>query len=79
MFIGHNLTHVTRPLLLDGTMSAVIHQDIRRAAELAIEALTYAPDGRPPAIDHLPVEIIVKENLMGRATGYDHRLDRLPA
>ena len=39
IFIGHNLTAQTQQLLLDGTMDAVVHQDMDLAGRTTIDAL----------------------------------------
>ncbi|MEM7446461.1 MAG: substrate-binding domain-containing protein, partial [Pseudomonadota bacterium] len=70
VFVGHNLTPVTQSLLIEGTMDLVIHQDMRRVAETAIAALIGQNKGLPAIVEPVPVEIIVRENIMGQAGGY---------
>jgi LacI family transcriptional regulator len=62
--IGHNLTTVSRQFLLDGSMDAVIHQDMRRAANLAVRALLARYTRTETVLELLPVEIFVRENLI---------------
>jgi len=79
VLIGHNLTPTTQAYLLDGVMDAVIHQDMRRAAQMAIAALINHREGRPISVERLPVEVIVKENLTGRVPQLDaETADREP-
>ena len=66
ILIGHNLTATTQRYLLDGSMDAVIHQDMRAAARMAVSALIDHCDRRPVSVEQLPIEIIVKENMLGR-------------
>ncbi len=69
MFIGHNLTPKTHSYLLEGSMDAVIHQNMRLAAELSVEALINFLNKRPLQFASLPVEIITKENTLGASYG----------
>ncbi|HXF55108.1 MAG TPA: substrate-binding domain-containing protein, partial [Hyphomicrobiaceae bacterium] len=64
VMIGHNYNDETRPFLLSGTIDAIIHQDMMRIAEAALECLV----GRNSAqsVVSVPVEIITRENLMHR-------------
>jgi LacI family transcriptional regulator len=64
VMIGHNFNEETKPFLLSGTIDAVIHQDMTRIANAAIDCLL----GRKPSSPHagIPVEIITRENLMYR-------------
>ena len=64
--IGHNLTVTTHRYLLDGSMDAIIHQDMRAAARMAVTALIDHRNQHKASVERLPVEIIVKENLLGR-------------
>jgi len=70
VFVGHNLTPVTQPLLIDGTMDVVIHQDMRLVADMAIAALIGQSKGLASVIEPVPVEIIVRENITGQISGY---------
>jgi LacI family transcriptional regulator len=63
IMIGHNFNPETRPYLLSGTIDALIHQDMTAIAEAAVAALTL---GEEPAPSAIPVEIITRENFMGR-------------
>ena len=66
ILIGHNLTVTTQRYLLDGSMDAIIHQDMRAAARMAVAALIDHCKQRKVSVERLPVEIILKENLLGR-------------
>lgn len=65
VFIGHELTEHTRRFLLAGTMDAVIDQDPRQEAELAVRALIQAIRGGSAAlrIPLLRAQAIFRENL----------------
>jgi LacI family transcriptional regulator len=63
VFIAHHLTTVSRQYLLDGTIDAVIHQDMGRLAEAAIRIILAPREGRPSESAILPFEIIVRENI----------------
>ena len=62
-FISYNLTPLTQYALLDGTIDAVIHQDMSLAAESAIDALLNKLNGIEPRIPEIPIEIILRENI----------------
>jgi LacI family transcriptional regulator len=63
-FIAHNLTARSRQYLLEGVADAIIHQDMARIAERAL-AMLLAHHGPPAAeIGLLPVEIVVRENIV---------------
>ena len=62
--IAHNLTTTSRDFLLDGSMDAVIHQDVEREAELALRVLlSWSPNGHVET-KTLPVQIFVRENIV---------------
>jgi LacI family transcriptional regulator len=64
VMIGHNFNEETKPFLLSGTIDAVIHQDMTRIAESALDCflgITTAPVDAA-----IPVEIITRENLLHR-------------
>ncbi len=67
--IGHNLTAKTKAYLLDGSMDYVLHQNMRHAAELAVETMIAELEGRPGDIPILPIEIITRENILGMTFG----------
>ena len=67
--IGHNLTPKTQAYLLDGSMHYVLHQNMRRAAELAVEVMIAQLEHRIPQLPILPVEIITRENILGTTFG----------
>ncbi|WP_159436445.1 LacI family DNA-binding transcriptional regulator [Pseudovibrio sp. Tun.PSC04-5.I4] len=69
MLIGHNLTPKTQSYLLDGSMDAVIHQNMSRAAQKSVDALIASLNNKPIQPDILPVEIITKENIWGATFG----------
>ncbi len=61
VMIGHNFNDETRPFLLSGTMDAVIHQDMTRIAESALDCLMgRSPPSRSTAV---AIEIVTRENL----------------
>jgi LacI family transcriptional regulator len=62
-YIAYNLTPLTKQALLSGVMDAVVHQDMGRAADLAVGGLANHFVRRPVAIGRLPVEIIMRENV----------------
>lgn len=63
VFIGHELTENSKPLLLSGTMDAVIDQNPRVEAREAIGLLASAIRGRPFE-DHPPrLQVIFRENI----------------
>lgn len=67
--IGHNLTAKTQAYLLDGTMDYVMHQNMRRAAEVAVQAMISELEHRAPDFPILPIEIITRENILGATFG----------
>ena len=66
VLIGHNLTPLTRKYLIDGVMDAVIHQDMRTAARMAVASLVAQHRGNTINLRRLPIEIVTKENADGR-------------
>ncbi|MCY4461869.1 MAG: LacI family DNA-binding transcriptional regulator [Albidovulum sp.] len=62
---GHNLTTTTRRYLMDGSMRAVIHQDLKRTAQLTILGLLAQDAGEPLKESRVPVELIMRENMQG--------------
>lgn len=66
VYVGHNLTTLTRRYLIDGVMDAVIHQDMRMAARMAMASLDAQLAGNAISLPRLPVEIVTKENSVGR-------------
>lgn len=62
-YIAYNLTPLTRQCLLSGVMDAVIHQDMSRAADMAIDAVFHHATSRTPSIEPIPVEIVMRENM----------------
>lgn len=67
--IGHNLTSKTQAYLIEGSMDFVLHQNMRRAAELTVQAMIAHLEHRPPDYPILPVEIITRENILGMTFG----------
>lgn len=65
MLFGHNLTATTRRYLMDGSMKAVIHQDLKRTAQLTILTLLAQYNGKPFNESRVPVELIMRENTQG--------------
>jgi LacI family transcriptional regulator len=62
-YLAFNLTPLTTQCLLSGVMDAVLHQDMARAADMAISAVVDHVAGRPVRIDNLPIEIIMRESI----------------
>ncbi len=62
-YIAHNLTPLTRQCLLSGVMDAVVHQDMARVAESALNAIIDHSVGKAVSVEPAPVEIILRENL----------------
>jgi len=67
--IGHNLTPKTQAYLLEGSMDYVLHQNMRKAAELAVEAMIAELENRPADFPILPIEIVTRENILGITFG----------
>jgi LacI family transcriptional regulator len=65
VFVGHELTPHTRAALMDGTMDAVITQDVGHIARSTLRVLRARADGFDidPAQERIRIEIILKENL----------------
>ena len=63
IYIAFNLTPLTRQALINGVVDAVVHQDLARAAEMAISNLINHHTVRPLAFPQVPVEIIMRENI----------------
>ena len=62
-YVCFNLTPLTRQALISGVLNAVVHQDMGRAAEIALQSiLTRHSSGQMPFY-HVPVEIIMRENI----------------
>lgn len=70
VFIGHNLTSTTHAFLLDGSMNAVIHQNLSIAASDTLQLLLDHLNGQTPQQRKIPVEIITRENTEGVAFGH---------
>ena len=65
ILFGHNLTATTRRYLMEGSMKAVIHQNLKRTAQLAIQTLLAQHNGKPFKDSRVPVELIMRENTQG--------------
>ena len=63
VFICHHLTSSSRPNLLNGTIDAVIHQDMRKLADLVISKLLSEQDQIASEATIMPFEIILRENV----------------
>ena len=68
-FFGHNLTPKTQSYLLEGTMDLILHQNMKRAAGRAVDALIARLENRPYQIKLIPTEIISREYNMGVTFG----------
>ncbi|OED42040.1 hypothetical protein AB833_08180 [Chromatiales bacterium (ex Bugula neritina AB1)] len=69
VFIGHNLTPKTHNYLLEGTMNAVVHQNLQMAANYTVKFLIDHLTGHSTSPKTVPVEIITRENTEG--IGFD--------
>ncbi len=65
ILFGHNLTATTRRYLMEGSMKAVIHQDLKRTAKLTIQTLLAQHNGERFKESRVPVELIMRENTLG--------------
>lgn len=65
VFIGHGLSPDTRALLIDGTMDAVLTQNMQSAPASCARILANLRAGRPAMADvePVPITVIVRENL----------------
>jgi LacI family transcriptional regulator len=64
VMIGHNFNDETKPFLLSGTIDVIIHQDMTRIADAALNCLVGLKG--PPSSAGIPIEIITRENVMHR-------------
>ncbi|WP_187970405.1 LacI family DNA-binding transcriptional regulator [Aquibium microcysteis] len=62
-YVAFNLTPLTRKALLDGTIDAVVHQDMGRISRRAVDAIIGHHGGKPPETGYIPAEIIMRENI----------------
>lgn len=62
-YIAFNLTPLTKQALLTGVMDAVVHQDMGKAARIAIEAIICRVTNRPVTFPPIPIEVIMRENV----------------
>lgn len=62
-YVAFNLTPLTKQALLSGVIDAVVHQDMARAANMAVSQLTNHLTARPVSFPLVPVEIIMRENV----------------
>jgi len=62
-YIAFNLTPLTKQALLTGVMDAVIHQDMGKAAGMAVEAIIHNATNRPVNFSPIPIEVIIRENV----------------
>lgn len=65
--IGHELTTQARARLVDGTLDAVIAQDVRHMVRSSIRTLRARADGLDtiPSQERIRIEIILRENMPG--------------
>lgn len=62
-YVAFNLTPLTRKALMDGTIDAVVHQDMNRIAASAIEMIGRHHAQQPINFRYVPTEIIMRENI----------------
>lgn len=65
VFVGHGLTPDTRALLVDGTMDALINQNLHTTVMNSVRIFTNARDGRDAmaGIEPMQISIVLSENL----------------
>jgi LacI family transcriptional regulator len=63
IFIGHELTENSKPLLLSGTMDAIIDQNPRVEAREAISMLTHAVLEKPFEYHAPRLQVVFRENI----------------
>lgn len=68
-FIGHNLTSKTHTYLLEGSMNAIIHQNLKLAAKKTVNTLITQVSEGLNKLQTVPVEIITRENTEGAEFG----------
>jgi len=62
-YVAFNLTPLTRKALLDGTIDAVVHQDMGRLSRRAVDAIVGHHVGKQSESGYIPAEIIMRENI----------------
>ncbi|MHA1549412.1 MAG: LacI family DNA-binding transcriptional regulator [Alphaproteobacteria bacterium] len=62
-YVAFNLTPLTKQCLISGVMDAVVHQDMAKAAQVAIDAVVDRIAQRPVRFHTIPIEIIMRENI----------------
>ena len=62
-YVAFNLTPLTRNALLNGTVDAVVHQDMVRISDMAMRAIGNFHTGLPIVPERAPSEIIMRENV----------------
>jgi LacI family transcriptional regulator len=63
VFVTHHLTSYSRPNLVNGTIDAVIHQDMGKLADLVISKLLIEPEQTTSEATLMPFEIVIRENI----------------
>ena len=63
VYCAFNLTPLTRNGLLNGTFDIIVHQDMGRAARVAVDSLVHHFDEKVPSPGTIPTELIMVENL----------------
>lgn len=62
-YLCFNLTPLTKQALVAGIVDAVVHQDMGKAARMALGAIIDIQTSRPVEFSHVPIEIITRENV----------------
>lgn len=62
-YLCFNLTPLTKQALVAGIVDGIVHQDIGKAARIALGAIVGFQTSRPVDFLHVPVEIITRENV----------------
>ena len=63
VYVAFNLTPLTRQALLQGTMDAVVHQDMAQSARRALNAIIDSSRGLDVTIQPTKLEIVMRENV----------------
>lgn len=62
-YVAFNMTPLTRQALLQGTIDAVVHQDMAASAKTALSALINTATGRQAKFPSATLEIVMRENV----------------
>jgi LacI family transcriptional regulator len=68
-YVAFNLTPLSRKALIEGTMHAVIHQDMGRIARSCLQMTIDRLSGQPARQHLIPAEVILRENIRDIGAG----------